>query len=442
MEAKKCLSYLLALSLSGCVVLSLHPLYTTKDILFDEKVTGTWYWENDTLQFKGIGNPAYAYEISLTNKDGKKGRFVGYLVKLKGRLFLDICPESVPTDEMGEEEMEFFYNSFFFISAHTFLPVDSLEPEFKMRWADVDKVEEFLKKDPDAIKHEIIANKIVLTASTEALQQFLLQHADDRELFGGEIILRRQKAVQPSEPAAGLAPRRSIDLGGGVTMEFVLIPAGSFYMGSPSEEKHRNSDEGPVRRAQITKPFYMGKYEVTQAQYKAVMGSNPSHFSDGDLPVESVSWQEAMSFCNKLTTRYGSCFRLPTEAQWEYACRAGSQSRFYYGDDPDYAQLAQYAWYDDNSEEMSHRVGQKRPNKFGVYDMHGNVWEFCSDWWAVDYEKAASVDPTGPTSGTSRVVRGGSWYGAFMYCRSAARERISPDYQTDFVGFRVVMDLE
>jgi formylglycine-generating enzyme required for sulfatase activity len=256
----------------------------------------------------------------------------------------------------------------------------------------------------------------------------------DIDATAADVGTGKERAVQ----AEGL----SIDLGGGTTMEFVLIPAGSFYMGSPPEEKDRSSGEGPVRRVQITKPLYIGKYEVTQAQYKAVVGSNPSHFSGADLPVESVSWQEAMLFCDKLTNSYGSHFRLPTEAEWEYACRAGSQSRFSYGDDPDYAQLAQYAWYDDNSDEKTHSVGQKKPNKFGLYDMYGNVWEWCSDWYTDSYRNMTTVDPTGPSSGEHRTLRGGSWYNNAGRCRSAARSLGTPGNRFTSSGFRVVLELE
>jgi hypothetical protein len=204
METKKFLSYLLALSLVGCVpVLSLHPLFTEKDVVFEQKVVGVWVDESEgTWQFKGIDDPAKAYEMSLTDKEGKKGLFVAHLVKLKDRLFLDIRPKQFPAGGEDVEKMELLYNAFFFVPAHTFLAVDSLEPEFRMRWANRDEIKELLEKDPNAVKHEIVEDTIVLTAPTKKLQQFVLKYADDREVFGNEIILRRKKAVKPSEPEA------------------------------------------------------------------------------------------------------------------------------------------------------------------------------------------------------------------------------------------------
>jgi formylglycine-generating enzyme required for sulfatase activity len=237
-------------------------------------------------------------------------------------------------------------------------------------------------------------------------------------------------------PPAGAGPTltgKTIDLGNGVSMEFVLVPAGSFDMGSPDSEKERDSDEGPVHRVQITKAFYMSKYEVTQDQYLAIMGRNPSKFSGGNLPVEAVSWDEAVACCGKIGGR------LPTEAEWEYACRAGSETRFCYGDDLTYAQLGEYAWYSGNSGSTTHTIGQKKPNSFGLYDMHGNVYEWCSDWFAA-YANAQTVNPVGASSGQYRVCRGGSWFSDARRCRSANRNYISPDYRDNNIGFRVALD--
>jgi formylglycine-generating enzyme required for sulfatase activity len=216
-------------------------------------------------------------------------------------------------------------------------------------------------------------------------------------------------------------------------MEFVSIPPGSFSMGSPDSEKDGYGDEGPVRSVEITRAFYMGRYEVTQDQYMAVMGRNPSKFSGGNLPVETVSWEEAVAFCEKIGGR------LPTEAEWEYACRAGSETQFCYGDDPNYAQLGEYAWYPGNSGSTTHAIGQKKPNSFGLYDMHGNVYEWCSDWFAA-YANEQTVDPVGPPSGQSRVCRGGGWRRFARYCRSAARNHSSPGSGGGLIGFRVAYE--
>jgi formylglycine-generating enzyme required for sulfatase activity len=242
-------------------------------------------------------------------------------------------------------------------------------------------------------------------------------------------------AARPAPPA-GAAPAptgKTVDLGKGVSMEFVLVPVGSFDMGSPDSEKGRDTDEGPVRKVQIAKAFYIGKYEVTQEQYLAAMGTNPSKFSGKNLPVESVSWDEAAACCKKMGGR------LPTEAEWEYACRAGSKTQFCYGDDLNYAQLGEYAWYSANSGSTTHPVGQKKPNSFGLFDIHGNVYEWCSDWFA-PYADAPTVNPAGASSGQYRVCRGGGWIVNGWFCRSANRHIFSPDFRSAGLGFRVVLD--
>ena len=157
----------------------------------------------------------------------------------------------------------------------------------------------------------------------------------------------------------------------------------------------------------ITKPFYMGKYVVTQEQYEAIMGNNPSHFKGAQNPVEMVSWDDAQAFCQKLSKKSGKTVRLPTEAEWEYACRAGTSTKYYSGDSEE--DLKRVAWYEANSNDTTHPVGQKEPNKFGLYDMHGNVWQWCQDWYG-DYTANEVADPQGPAQGASRVLRGGSWY--------------------------------
>jgi formylglycine-generating enzyme required for sulfatase activity len=249
----------------------------------------------------------------------------------------------------------------------------------------------------------------------------------------------------PTEPQTDFnTPKeKTIDLGNGVKMQFVLIPAGEFDMGSPSTERDRDNDESPVHRVTISKLFYMGKYEVTQQQYYIVAKSKPSQFKQDDRPVETVSWEQAYSFCKKLSKIKGESFRLPTEAEWEYACRAGSQSRFYFGDDPTYVEIEQYAWCSKNSDSETHSVGQKKPNSFGLYDMHGNVWEWCSDYYAADYyHKSISVDPIGALYGKSRVIRGGDWSRSAIYCRSANRSSLEPYYIRNHIGFRIVLEVE
>jgi len=231
----------------------------------------------------------------------------------------------------------------------------------------------------------------------------------------------------------------------GLGIELMPIPAGNFTMGSPVNEAGRNQDEGPARQVTITKNFWMAKYEVTQLQWQTMMGAEPSHFhGDGHRPVENVSWNDAMEFCEKLTAQEqaagrlpeGYVYRLPTEAEWEYACRAGTTTRFYTGDKD--SDLDEAGWYGANAEKTTHAVGQKKPNAWGLYDMHGDVWEWCMDWYA-PYAHAAIVDPAGPREGFFRVVRGGGWLRAAGASRSASRDHHIPGYRFSNVGFRVAL---
>ncbi len=218
-----------------------------------------------------------------------------------------------------------------------------------------------------------------------------------------------------------------------------LIPAGDFVMGSPEHELDRNSDEGPQHQVTIAEPFYMGVYEVTQEQWEAVMGTNPSFFCSATpgYPVEQVRWFDILDFIEELNTMDIGTFRLPTEAEWEYACRAGSTTRFPWGDDPDNTNLFVYGWYAGSSFSATNPVGEKLPNTWGLYDMHGNVFEWCNDWYGA-YDNASQTDPLGPTTGGYRVIRGGSWSTIAKYCRSAYRTYGDPYAYWHQVGFRLV----
>lgn len=229
---------------------------------------------------------------------------------------------------------------------------------------------------------------------------------------------------------------------------FVWLPAGQFVMGSPEDEQDRNNDEGPQTVVTLNRGFYMSRYEVTQAEYNAVMGSHLSGFEgDPNRPVEMVKWQDATNYCGKLTVQERAAgrlpagweYRLPTEAQWEYACRAGTTNRFGFGNDPEYTHIGDYAWYTDNSKNITHPVGSKLPNRWGLYDMHGNVWEWCADWYADSYPGGSVTNPAGPASGQDLVARGGSWYFNGPYCRSAYRGRYNPGSHNNDLGFRVAL---
>ncbi len=217
-----------------------------------------------------------------------------------------------------------------------------------------------------------------------------------------------------------------------IDMEFVLIPAGTFEMGSAQGDK----DERPVHTVTISKSFYLGKYEVTQAQWQAIMGSNPSLFQgDANRPVEQVWFDVVQDFIRKLNAKEGDGrYRLPTEAEWEYAARAGTSTAYSFGDDV--SQLGQYAWYKDNASGQTHPVGQKKPNPWGLYDMHGNVWEWVPDWYK-RYSSGAATDPQGPQSGTHRSRRGGAWNNLAKICRSTNRYSVA-GFRDDFLGFRLV----
>ena len=240
----------------------------------------------------------------------------------------------------------------------------------------------------------------------------------------------------------------TVTLANGFKLEMVKIKAGTFTMGSPKGELGRNYDE-IQHQVTLTKDYWLGKFEVTQAQYEAIMGNNPSYFKGGNRPVEEVNWEEAKAFCNKLNERYagklpaGYRFDLPTEAQWEYACRAGTTTALNNGTNltsefGKCSNLNEVGWYDKNNEYGHNAVGQKRPNNWGLYDMHGNVSEWCRDWHAYSYTGDAT-DPTGPTSGSERVYRGGCWSLYASCCRSANRGGYSPDRRMSSCGFRLAL---
>lgn len=257
-----------------------------------------------------------------------------------------------------------------------------------------------------------------------------------------------------------------VNLGGGVTMEFVLIPAGKFLMGSPKAEYGGGDSEGPQHEVEITRPFYLGKYEVTQQQYKQIMGKNPSWFSvDGEekravagldtrrFPVEMVSWKDATAFCRKLSERDGKHrFHLPTEAEWEYACRAGTRTPFHFGTSLNGDKANCDGRFPYGTDKKGRHLGRPCPvgsygvNAFGLYDMHGNVSEWCADLFESDYyNKRARKDPVGPLKssllrlmqGSPRVERGGHWGIDALFCRAAERGPLAPDSRYCCVGFRV-----
>ena len=262
------------------------------------------------------------------------------------------------------------------------------------------------------------------------------------EKFGGCVLQLSKDApgVQATEPIAVAEPKLAV---GSILKDcadcpiMVVLPAGSFEMGS-----YEGTAEQPVHRVNVPS-FLVGKTEVTQGQWKAVMGSNPSRFSNcgDDCPVEQVTWNDVQEFAQRLSQKTGKQYRLPSEAEWEYAARAGSNAKWSFGDSE--YQLGEYAWFSANSQGKTQRVAQKRPNAFGLFDMHGNVWEWVEDCWHDNYTGAPTDGRAWTTgcSGSSRVLRGGSWVDYPALLRSAVRLRYAPDFRNVGNGFRLARTL-
>ena len=280
-----------------------------------------------------------------------------------------------------------------------------------------------------------------------------------RDVLSGQVEFAARIAADVNKIGAEITALTALPVfTNSIVMEFVLIPAGTFVMGSPDNEAKRESHEGPQHEVEITGPFYLGVCQVTQEQYERVMGVNPSHFKSvaGEytpfFPVENVSWEEAAEFCNKLSAmpeekKNGRVYRLPTEAEWEYSCRGGRDSRIFHFSNT----LGSYqANFDGNYPygragkgpflKRTCKVGSYSANDFGLYDMHGNVWEWCADWYGKDYYgKSPRCNPPGPAEGSDRVRRGGSWLNRGLHCRSACRFRSAPADRDRHLGFRAVL---
>jgi formylglycine-generating enzyme required for sulfatase activity len=241
-----------------------------------------------------------------------------------------------------------------------------------------------------------------------------------------------QPAQPQRTPVSNSSNSLVLDCGNGVKLELVKVVAGSFNMGSNEYDR-----EEPIHRVNL-REFFIGKYPVTQAQYQAVIGKNPSNFKGSQNPVEEVSCHDAVKFCEELSKRIGQKVKLPSEAQWEYACRAGSTGKYCFGDDD--SKLGNYAWYDKNSGSKTHPVGEKLANSWGLHDMHGNVWEWCEDVWHENYNGAPTDGSSWLTGGgqNRRALRGGSCGNNDNNCRSASRNWYYA-FNCDDLGFRVVV---
>jgi formylglycine-generating enzyme required for sulfatase activity len=256
-------------------------------------------------------------------------------------------------------------------------------------------------------------------------------------------ILGRPLLVQPGQKANKVREPEKVHISieeqeklakqfNSIGMKFILIPAGEFYMGSEEDE------EEPVHKVKINNPFYLGTYPVTQREWKAVMGDNPSKFKGDDLPVEQVSWNDIQEFIKKLNEKEDTDkYRLPSEAEWEYACRAGTTTKYSFGDSE--SELGDYAWYLDNAGDKTHPVGRKKPNSWGLYDVHGNVWEWVQDSWHSNYNGAPNDGSAWESGGG--VFRGGSCSDYARRCRSAVRLRFDPRFRGSVLGFRLLREL-
>ncbi|MCX8496630.1 MAG: formylglycine-generating enzyme family protein [Akkermansiaceae bacterium] len=247
-----------------------------------------------------------------------------------------------------------------------------------------------------------------------------------------ELANRLMEEIQAKQTGPSNAKTLEVPLGSGVVMRMKWCPPGSFLMGSQEGEKRRHDKQNQVQ-VTLSKGFWMAQTQVTQAQWQAVMGDNPSYLRGKKRPVERVSWHQAQEFVSKLNASFalpdGMQMTLPTEAQWEYAARAGEPGPYSGGT------LDDMAWYDENSESKTHPVGKKKPNGWGLHDMYGNVWEWCSDWYANDIE--GGIDPQGASSGASRVCRGGCWFNSAIHCRVAILSHVNQSCTRNYVGFRV-----
>ena len=251
-----------------------------------------------------------------------------------------------------------------------------------------------------------------------------------------DLKLGRNRPMAPSLPQT---------LVNGLGATFRLIPAGSFLMGSPESDPDAYSDEKPQHTVMISRSYYMGETEVTQGQWKAVLGTEPWKGKDNvregaNYPATNLSWEDAVEYCRRLSELEGRTYRLPTEAEWEYACRGVTKTRYSFGDDA--GDLSKYGWFEDNAsdkgESYAHEVKQKLANPYGLYDIHGNVWEWCSDWYG-DYSVGALTDPLGAAGGSYRVSRGGCWDFQASSCRAALRGGSEPSYRDSYLGFRLLL---
>ena len=344
---------------------------------------------------------------------------------------LDVYEEGVPTKELENRK----------ISQQTIeIICKAMEGRKKYRMKDVNVFIEGLSISNKQTSH--VQTQSQTDVKEDEVTVVLAESQEKRD----NVIIENTPQPQSSEKQEDCyaeAEVRTFNVNG-VSFDMILVKGGTFSMGN--DEKGFFSglfsmleDDRPLHNVVLTRDYYMGRSQVTQSLWKAVMGSNPSYFKGDDRPVESVSWNDCQEFISKLNEITGMKFRLPTEAEWEFAARGGNKSKHYKYSGSN--NLDDVAWYESNAKSKTHPVGTKQPNELGIYDMSGNVWEWCSDWYG-SYCSEAQTNPKGAASGNYRVCRGGSWDDDAWYCRSTYRDGDSPGYGVINIGFRLALTVK
>lgn len=310
-----------------------------------------------------------------------------------------------------------------------------------------------VKRENAIVCLPLLAIGLVIAASPFSSAGKATTQAAGKE--GAHPLWNGEEKIEEYAKRTNLQPSRSVDLGSGVKLDLVLVPAGEFIMGEP--EASLESEQATLKKSaadrqrpgllampqhpvRLTKPLYMSKFVITQDQYQAVTGTNPSKLKGKDKPVNLVDWDDAQAFCKRLGEQLKQTVRLPTEAEWEFSCRGGTKTEYYSGDAD--ADLDRVGWYAGNSKGTLHPVGQKEPNAFGLYDMHGNIGQWCVDRYADDtYSKSVVEDPQGPEHGTLHAMRGGSWGTPAWMCRSGVTFGAEVDDRSVGIGIRIVLPM-
>ncbi|MCW5206790.1 SUMF1/EgtB/PvdO family nonheme iron enzyme [Desulfobulbus sp. F5] len=310
--------------------------------------------------------------------------------------------------------------------------------ELERQLAEIASAKEKAQQEADAanVEAELVKAEVI---AVKARADEAERKAKAAIAVAAQLVAADAQAQAEADAAKEAEPKQGDSINDDATgMKLAYVPSGCFMMGSSTDDEGHENDEGPVHKVCVDS-FWMGQYEVTQGQWEKVMGANPSKFKKGgNYPVERVSWNDVQDFIKKLNSSTGKSYRLPTEAEWEYACRANSPGKYCGGDDID-----ALAWHSKNSGDSTHPVGGKQGNGFGLYDMSGNVYEWCADWYGKDYYASSSQsNPVVPNSGSNRVIRGGAWLSPLRFGRAAFRNWSRPDNSEGYLGFRLVLSVK